>query len=145
MCQGEGLNLPHCENDAKQSKQETSPHSLAMTTPEVMLEVPDMMLLEKYWHVTKCANEEQKVLGGLVQPAVTTGPKEDESPTVCSAAQTQTWGRLTAISLWAAHSGSFLVLSQAASSWEEQLNGLFLRRSSEKILNLCLSWDKQVA
>lgn len=48
MCQGEGLNLPHCENDAKQSKQETSPHSLAMTTPEVMLEVPDMMLLEKY-------------------------------------------------------------------------------------------------
>jgi len=70
-----------------------------MTTPEVMLEVPDIMLLEKYWHARKCS-ENNTDWEDTFNPAMTARPKQDESPTVLNAVQTQTErGQLTTISL----------------------------------------------
>lgn len=70
-----------------------------MPTPEVMLHVLDMMLLEKYWHGRKCSAN-NAVLEDVFNPAASTRAKQDESPTVLSAVKTQIlWGQLTTISL----------------------------------------------
>jgi len=48
MRQWEGLTCPVVRVMQDRADKKLSLHSLAMTAPEVMLEFPDIMLLEKY-------------------------------------------------------------------------------------------------